>query len=345
MRQPNGRYRVLASRFAPGKPLGNFRYHGTRPDDPNDIVPHEHRRELRGARVFGAWLNHDDSRGVNSLDMLESRDGRGYIKHYMFDFGSTLGSGTVFAQRERAGNRVHPPVGRRLPDACVAGVLHAPLDDDRLSGCAAGGRTIRRRCLRSREMAAEYPNPAFDNMRPDDAFWAAKIVARFTDDMIRAIVAKARYTDPARNRLHHQDDHQATRQSPADVVERGQPRGRCRARSSGVLTFGNAAIAAGVAEPPESYTCSGSTSTTPPTTQNVGDAVTVTSPRAQAPDALLAGTGGYIGVTITAKHPCSSRGPSRPTSISAAPRAAGSGWVQSGSSKCMRGLSTRSSLE
>ena len=71
-RQPNGRYRVLASRFAGGKPLGNFRYYGTRPDDPNDIVPHEHRRELRGARVFAAWLNHDDSRGVNSLDMLET---------------------------------------------------------------------------------------------------------------------------------------------------------------------------------------------------------------------------------------------------------------------------------
>src|SRR5262249_17852257 len=35
-RQPNGRYRVLASRFATGKPLGNFRYYGTRPDDPND---------------------------------------------------------------------------------------------------------------------------------------------------------------------------------------------------------------------------------------------------------------------------------------------------------------------
>ncbi len=36
--------------------------------------PHEHRRELRAARVFGAWLNHDDSRGVNSLDMLVKRE-------------------------------------------------------------------------------------------------------------------------------------------------------------------------------------------------------------------------------------------------------------------------------
>ena len=42
----------------------------------------------------------------------------------------------------------------------------------------------------------EYPNPAFDNMRPDDAFWAARIVAKFSDADIRAIVSKARYTDP-----------------------------------------------------------------------------------------------------------------------------------------------------
>ena len=103
-RLPNGRYRVLASRFAEGAPLGNFRYYGTRPDDPNDIVPHEDRRELRAARVFGAWLNHDDSRGVNSLDMLQTDGARRYVKHYMFDFGSIMGSGTVFAQRHRAGN-------------------------------------------------------------------------------------------------------------------------------------------------------------------------------------------------------------------------------------------------
>ena len=72
---------MLVSRFADGKPPGNFRYYGTRPDDPNDVVPHEHRRELRGAGVFGAWLNHDDSRGVNSLDMLVGNEGRRYVRH------------------------------------------------------------------------------------------------------------------------------------------------------------------------------------------------------------------------------------------------------------------------
>ena len=42
----------------------------------------------------------------------------------------------------------------------------------------------------------EYPNPAFDNMTPDDAFWAARLVAKFSDEAIRAVVAKARYSEP-----------------------------------------------------------------------------------------------------------------------------------------------------
>ena len=72
--------------------MGNFTHFGTRPDDPNDIYPHEHRRELRANRVFAAWINHDDSRALNTLDMLVGANGKSYIKHYMFDFGAILGS-------------------------------------------------------------------------------------------------------------------------------------------------------------------------------------------------------------------------------------------------------------
>ena len=46
-RNPDGTNRMTASRFVEGTPLEGFNYFGTRPDDPNDIYPHEHRRELR----------------------------------------------------------------------------------------------------------------------------------------------------------------------------------------------------------------------------------------------------------------------------------------------------------
>ena len=41
------------------------------------------------------------------------------------------------------------------------------------------------------------PNPAFLNARPDDTFWAAQRVMAFSDEAIRAVVATARFSDPA----------------------------------------------------------------------------------------------------------------------------------------------------
>ena len=75
-RSKDGTYRVIAGRLIPGKVLGNFMFAGTRPDDPNDVVPHEHRRELRALRVFGAWTNLTDLKAANTMDALETRGGR-----------------------------------------------------------------------------------------------------------------------------------------------------------------------------------------------------------------------------------------------------------------------------
>src|SRR5678815_5465578 len=73
-RRPDGTYRVVAGRLLPGKILGNFRYEGTRPDDPNDVVPHERRRELRALRVFGAWTNLTDLKSKNTICLLYTSD-------------------------------------------------------------------------------------------------------------------------------------------------------------------------------------------------------------------------------------------------------------------------------
>ena len=72
----DGTYRAAAGRLLPGKVLGGFRYEGTRPDDPNDVVAHEHRRELRALHVFGAWTNLTDLRATNTLDTVVTENGR-----------------------------------------------------------------------------------------------------------------------------------------------------------------------------------------------------------------------------------------------------------------------------
>jgi hypothetical protein len=301
----DGRYRVLVSKFASGRPLGNFRYYGTRPDDPNDIVPHEHRRELRAARVFGAWLNHDDSRGVNSLDMLEPRDGGGgYIKHYMFDFGSILGSGTVFAQRHRAGNEY---IFEQAPGWKSLATLGLYVRPWMLIDYPDVPKSIGRFEGDAFDPAAwkpEYPNPAFDNMRPDDAFWAARIVSRFSDAAIRAIVQKARYSDP-----------RATDYMTETLIKRRDkvvntwlngvnPAVDLSLTASGQLTWANAAVNAGVADPPSNYTLQWFRfDNTTNTRADVGEPQTASAATATAPPAFMqTAVGEYVGVEMSATH-------------------------------------------
>ena len=90
---PDGRYRASVSRFIDGRPISPWRYQGTRPDDPNDVVPHEHRRETRGMFVLAAWTDHIDSRQENTLAawMTEDDQPDGYVRHYMIDFGDCFG--------------------------------------------------------------------------------------------------------------------------------------------------------------------------------------------------------------------------------------------------------------
>ena len=94
-RNPNGSYRVLASRLLPGRILGGFKYYGTRPDDPNDVIPHEHRRELRALKVFGAWTNLVDLKALNTIDTLITENGQARVRHYLQDVGSTFGMGAI----------------------------------------------------------------------------------------------------------------------------------------------------------------------------------------------------------------------------------------------------------
>jgi hypothetical protein len=94
-RNGDGSYRVVAARALPGRVIGGFRYYGTRPDDPNDVVPHEHRRELRALQVFGGWTNLVDMKAGNTLDTVVTENGRNVVRHYLQDVGSTFGTGAL----------------------------------------------------------------------------------------------------------------------------------------------------------------------------------------------------------------------------------------------------------
>jgi hypothetical protein len=188
--ESDGTTPVIASRRLPGGPVGHFKYYGTRSDDPNDIFPHQNRRELRGLRVFSAWLNHDDSRSMDP--------GEGFVQHYLLDFGSTLGSGSVKPQTRRAGNEY---IIERAPIAkagLTLGIWDRPWRHVKYPDYPAIGR-FEADFFQPQLWKPEYPNPAFERMQLEDAFWATRIVLRFTDEMIRAIVDTGQISDPEAN--------------------------------------------------------------------------------------------------------------------------------------------------
>jgi len=204
-RRKDGAIRVVAGRALPGEDVGPHEFIGTRPDDANDVFPHEDRRDLRGYRVFSAWLNHDDSRSVNTLDtFMPVADGRGWVKHHLIDFSSSLGSGSTPAkqiapQGLRGGNEYLVEIGPALKAALTLGLWERPWRRVEYRVHPEIGR-IEADHFRPEAWKPEYPNPAFERMLPDDAFWAARIVSRFTDEMVRALVHTGQYDDDAAER-------------------------------------------------------------------------------------------------------------------------------------------------
>jgi hypothetical protein len=193
---PDGSFRIMASLGIEGESIGPFLYEGTRRDDPNDIVPHENRRDLRGLYVFSAWLNNTDTKPSNTFDTVVAKNGDRFIRHYILDFGNALGSDGDAPKDPRLGHEFLLPTPiAALKQILSLGLLPAPWELDRFPKLRGVGN-FDSQLFDPDNWKPGYPNPAFMSRLRDDDYWAAKQVMAFTDDDIRAIVETARFTDP-----------------------------------------------------------------------------------------------------------------------------------------------------
>ena len=192
-RSPDGTYRATASLALPGITKGPPRYYGTRADDPNDVVPHEHRRDQRGLHVIDAWVSHDDSRAINNEDSLVEENGRTFLRHYQLDFGSTLGSATQKPNSPRSGAYFFS-WKESAKQLFTLGLVPQYWANAEYPDYPSIGR-FEWQVFDPERWVPEYPNPAFLNRLPDDEFWGAKLVTAFTDAEIRAIVETGRLSD------------------------------------------------------------------------------------------------------------------------------------------------------
>jgi hypothetical protein len=258
-RSADGSYRAVAARGLPGRIIGGFRYYGTRPDDPNDIVPHEHRRELRALKVFGAWTNLVDMKAGNTLDTVITENGRGIVRHYLQDVGSTFGTGANGPRDYDEGWEYLVELDLVRQRFFQFGFPIKPWQTAKYADNHAVGR-FEADAFDPATWKPRVPTAAFIQARADDNFWAARRVAAFSDEMIRAIVQTGRYSLPDDARLLT-DVLVARRQKIAKhYLNAINPLVDFTLSPNGYLRFRNAAIDAGVGTPPvEGYRATWST--------------------------------------------------------------------------------------
>lgn len=190
---PDGKVRVLASRVLPGKLLGGHTATGRRLDDPNDRIPHELRRDLRGARPIFAWLDHADVKDDNTLDVWT--DG-GYVVHYFLDFGKSLGALAAINNDPRRGYEYSvdfPPLWGSLISLGLVPRRFIDRRNPRLRGVGLYDAVTYDPAEWHADTPAYLPFVDADRL---DWYWGAKIMMRFTREQLRAIIETGELSDP-----------------------------------------------------------------------------------------------------------------------------------------------------
>jgi hypothetical protein len=196
--------RVTASAWLPGHLVGPFRYTGTRPDDPNDVIPHDNRRELRGGRLLAAWLDHFDTREQNSMDTwIAAAPGApddsspGFVRHYYLDTSDCLGSEWAWEQiSRRLGHSYLLDWGDVGQDFITFGIPTRPWETVERSPARIKFGFYNVKDFVPEDWKSEYPNAAFSRMTEHDGAWMSRILARFTPEMVHRLAMMGDFSDP-----------------------------------------------------------------------------------------------------------------------------------------------------
>ena len=195
--------RMVASRWLPGRTVGPFTYAGTRKDDPADVIPHEHRRDLRGAKLFAAWTSHFDSREQNTMTTWVSANPKdvdsspGHFRHWIIDIGDAFGSEWDWeGMSKRLSYSYYFDIPYILEDFLSLGIPERHWDHVQRSPDGAIFGFFESADFDPTTWRGGYPNPTFANMSEHDAAWATRLIARFTEEDVVAAVKVGDYTDP-----------------------------------------------------------------------------------------------------------------------------------------------------
>jgi hypothetical protein len=149
-----------------------------------------------------------------------------------------------------------------------------------------------------RKWRPQTPTLAYMELRDDDAFWAARRIAAFTDDVIRAVVNTGQFSNPAAEKYLADVLIQRRDKIKSVYLTQVNPIVAPRLDAKG-LTFQNAAVAGGVAKGSVAYRASwmlfdNATGATRPLAETKSETTTIVAPSG------LPSTG-FVAVDISAE--------------------------------------------
>jgi hypothetical protein len=237
----------------------------------------------------------------NTVDTLITENGRGLVRHYLQDVGSTFGVGANGPHDWNEGWEHLYEGDSTWRRFSTFGLAMSPWQTAEMKQHDSVGR-FTAASFDPSTWKPRVPTRAYMELRDDDAFWAARRVMAFSDEMIRAVVKAGELSDPEAERYL------------ADVlIARRDVIGRTYLTrltpivdpvlDAGVLSFGNAAVDHKLAGAPSEYltrwfTFDNATGESRPLGERRGS-----EPRLDAPAALPTAAGGYLRVEIAATHP------------------------------------------
>ncbi len=151
-----------------------------------------HRREIRGLRLASAWVNDVDRNDTNTLVVVE--DDRALC--YLVDFNSALGSWQGRPKDPWRGYRAAGDLPVIVLGIISFGLVTGEPDPNQPIISPAVGR-FEAEDFRPLSWRPQWRNSAFEHMTSSDMRWMAGKIAEIERPQIEAIVAEARYDDPA----------------------------------------------------------------------------------------------------------------------------------------------------
>ncbi len=196
-----GFYRASACKVFEGVSQGSFSFDSKRKKDPTDPFYHRDRREIRALGIFSAWLNQNDLREGNTLELRTSENGKEIVTRYLTNFRSALGASGENVKAPMDGYEHLVDYGETAKAILSLGFWEKPWQKkwknaQNKNGFSPAVGYFNNIYFDPGKYKNQFPYEAFRSITRADALWAIKILLAFSNEDIRAMAKAGKYTRP-----------------------------------------------------------------------------------------------------------------------------------------------------